>query len=88
LTSFVAYDVASIIAALQCAVKRGVTVSMLLEASDKHGGSVSINAIAKMKVALPSARLFSWIEKGSGFSGGKVHAKVAVADEKFCPART
>jgi len=37
-----------------------------------------------MKAALPAARLFSWIEKGDGFTGGKVHAKVAVADESLC----
>ena len=57
---------------------------MLLEASDKHGGGVSIDAIGKMKGALPTARVFSWADKGDGFFGGKVHAKVAVADENFC----
>jgi cardiolipin synthase len=84
ITSFVAYDIASIMTALERAIERGVQVSMLLEASDKHGGGVSIDAIGKMKSALPSAQLFSWIKKGDGFSGGKVHAKVAVADDNFC----
>jgi cardiolipin synthase len=84
ITSFVAYDVASIMKALERAIARGVKVSMLLEASDKHGGGVTIDAIGKMKVALPTARIFSWAEKSDGFSGGKVHAKVAVADEIFC----
>jgi cardiolipin synthase A/B len=84
ITSFVAYDVASIIKALKRAIERGVHVSMLLEASESHGGGVSIDAIAKMKSALPTAKLFSWVDKGEGFAGGKVHAKVAVADENFC----
>ena len=38
----------------------------------------------KMKSALPAAKLFSWVDKGEEFAGGKVHAKVAVADENFC----
>ena len=83
-TSFVAYNVASIMKALEKAAGRSVLISMLLEASDKHGGGVSIDAIATMKAALPTAHIFSWAEKGDGFSGGKVHAKVAVADETFC----
>ena len=84
MTSFVAYDVGSIMKALERAVSKGVEVSMLLEASDKHGGTVSIDAIAKMKAAIPSSRIYSWVDKDAGFSGGKVHAKVAVADEYFC----
>lgn len=84
ITSFVAYNVSSIMKALEKAAERGAMISMLLEASDKHGGGVSIDAIATMKAALPTARVFSWAEKGDGFSGGKVHAKVAVADECFC----
>jgi len=56
---------------------------MLLEASDKHGGDVSIDAIAKIKSALPTAKVLSLVKKGEGFSGGKVHAKAAVADENF-----
>jgi cardiolipin synthase A/B len=84
ITSFVAYDVASIMKALERAVDRGVQVSMLLEASEAHGGGVSIDAIGKMKRALPRAKIFSWATKADEFSGEKVHAKVAVADENLC----
>lgn len=84
MTSFVAYDVPSVMAALKRACQEGVEVSMLLEASEKHGGTVSNDALSKMKVVLPTARVYSWSEKDGGFAGGKVHAKVAVADERFC----
>jgi len=84
ITSFVAYDIPSIMKALKQGIERGVLVSMLLEASESYGGGVSIDAIAKMKFALPTAKIFSWVNKGDGFRGGKVHAKVAVADETFC----
>jgi cardiolipin synthase A/B len=84
ITSFVVYDVASIANALVGATGRGVQVSMLLEGSDRHGGSVSIDGIGKMRALLPQIKLLSWIEKSDGFAGGKVHAKVAVADESIC----
>ena len=84
LTSFVAYDVASIIAALSSASDRGIALSMLLESSDRHGGDVSIDGIARMREAIPSARIYFWKEKGDEFTGGKVHAKVAVCDEELC----
>lgn len=84
ITSFVAYDVATVMRAMVMAIERGVKVSMLLEASKKDGGGVSIDAIARMKVSLPAAKVFSWVKKGDGFSGGTVHAKVAVADETLC----
>lgn len=84
MTSFVAYDVASIMKALERAVKRAVTVSMLLEASNQHGGNISFDAIGKMKASLPTARIYSWAQKADAFTGGSVHAKIAVADENFC----
>lgn len=84
MTSFVAYDVAAIMKALGRASERGVDVSMLLEASNVHGGNISFDAIGKMKAALPSARIYSWAQKAEEFSGGSVHAKIAVADENFC----
>lgn len=84
ITSFVAYNIATIVKALGRALDRGVEISMLLEASDKDGGGVSVDGIAKMKFLLPKVRVFSWTEKAEGFYGGKVHAKVAVADATFC----
>lgn len=84
ITSFVAYNVASIVSALHRAIDRGVEVSMLLESSDKHGGGVSIDAIAQMRTALPTARIYFWHDKEESFAGGKVHAKVAVCDGELC----
>lgn len=84
ITSFVAYDVSSIVKALNEASSRGVVISMLLETSQEYGGSISIDAIGKMKVLVPSARLYAWRERGDLFSDGRVHAKVAVADANTC----
>ena len=84
LTSFVAYDVPSIMATLAKAADRGVALSMLLESTEEHGGGVSIDGIARMREAIPSARVYFWQEKGEDFAGGKVHAKVAVCDEELC----
>jgi phosphatidylserine/phosphatidylglycerophosphate/cardiolipin synthase-like enzyme len=84
MTSFVAYDVAPVMRALGRAANGGVKISMLLEASNECGGSLSFDALGKMKVALPTARIFSWVDKTSEFAGGSVHAKNAVTDEDFC----
>jgi phosphatidylserine/phosphatidylglycerophosphate/cardiolipin synthase-like enzyme len=84
ITSFVAYDVSSIVKALNEASARGVFISMLLELSQEHGGSISFDAIGKMKVLVPSARLYAWRDKAEEFSDGRVHAKVAVADGNIC----
>ena len=84
LTSFVAYSLVSIMVALTAAADRGVAVSMLLESSDQHGGSVSTDAIGPMKKALPTADIYFWGNRPEEFAGGKVHAKIAVADERLC----
>jgi phosphatidylserine/phosphatidylglycerophosphate/cardiolipin synthase-like enzyme len=84
LTSFVAYDVASIIGALTTLSTTAVEISMLLESSDKHGGGISIDAIGPMKKAIPAAKIYYWGEKAESFVDGKVHAKVAVSDESIC----
>lgn len=84
ITSFVVYDIALIVNALSAAIRRGVRVSILLEAKEGKGGQVSIDGIARMKAVLPSAKLYSWIERTPEFLDGKVHAKVAVADETYC----
>jgi cardiolipin synthase len=84
ITSFVAYDVASIMRALEDAITRQVRISMLLEASDRDGGGISFDVIGKMRAALPTAVIYSWAKKDAKFEGGKVHAKIAVADERIC----
>ncbi|OCX96512.1 MAG: phospholipase [Pseudomonas sp. K35] len=84
ITSFVAYNVSTIVKALNAASARGVVISMLLELSQDHGGSITFDAIGKMRTLVPAARLYSWRDKADPFSDGRVHAKVAVADGKMC----
>lgn len=84
ITSFVAYDVSSIVRALNAANDRGVAVAMLLESSQDHGGSINIDVIGKMRALVPQAQLYAWRDKAEAFSDGRVHAKVAVADGNTC----
>jgi len=84
ITSFVAYDVSTIVKALNAAAVRGVAISMLLELSQDHGGSISFDAIGKMSTLVSAAKLYTWRDKAEPFSDGRVHAKVAVADGKIC----
>ncbi|MDD1786450.1 DISARM system phospholipase D-like protein DrmC [Burkholderia gladioli] len=83
-TSFVAYDVSTIVRALNDASTRGVSISMLLESSRDHGGSISFDVIGKMRVLVPAAKLYAWRERATPFADGRVHAKVAVADGAVC----
>lgn len=84
ITSFVAYDVSTIVKALNAASDRGVIVSMLLELSQGHGGSITFDAIGKMRTLVPAAKLYAWRDRADSFSDGRVHAKVAVADSRMC----
>ncbi len=84
ITSFVAYDVSTIVKALNDASTRGVIISMLLESSQDHGGSISFDVIGKMRTLVPAARLYAWRERAAQFADGRVHAKVAVADGDVC----
>lgn len=83
-TSFVAYDVSTIVKALNDASIRGVNISMLLESSQDHGGSITIDVIGKMRTLVPAAKLYAWRERTAAFADGRVHAKVAVADGTIC----
>ena len=84
ITSFVAYEISSIVKACNEATDRGVMVSMLLESSLDHGGSITIDAIGKMSFLAPAIQLYAWVNKDALFCGGRVHAKVAVADSDIC----
>lgn len=83
-TSFVAYEVSSIVKSLNQATARGVKVSMLLESSLDQGGSINVDSLGKMKALVPTASLYAWKEKEAPFTDGRVHAKVAVADGLIC----
>jgi phosphatidylserine/phosphatidylglycerophosphate/cardiolipin synthase-like enzyme len=80
LVSFVAYDVPSVVTALNDAASRGVRLRILLEASTSHGGTLNYDPAATMRAGVASAELFTWREKPEPFVDGKVHAKVAVVD--------
>ncbi len=80
LVSFVAYDVPSVVTALNDAASRGVRLRILLEASESHGGTLNYDPAATMRSRVPSAELFTWKDKPEPFIDGKVHAKVAVVD--------
>jgi phosphatidylserine/phosphatidylglycerophosphate/cardiolipin synthase-like enzyme len=80
LVSFVAYDVATVVEALNTAANRGIDIRILLETSTSHGGSLSVDPIATMRRCVPSAALYVWTDRSAPFAEGRVHAKVAVAD--------
>ncbi len=84
ITSFVAYDVDVIVAALNNAAKRGVDIHMILELAQFEGGSTSFDSLGTMKRLVPAAKVYAWRYRNDHFSGGKVHAKVAVADDRVC----
>ena len=81
LVSFVAYDVPSVVDALNAAGARGVQIQILLETSASHGGSLSVDPVATMRRCVPSAALYIWVDRPAPFTEGRVHAKVAVADD-------
>lgn len=80
LVSFVAYDVRSVVTALNEAIGRGVRLRVLLEAATSHGGTLNVDPAATMRASVPQAELFTWKQRSEAFVGGKVHAKVAVVD--------
>jgi cardiolipin synthase A/B len=84
IVSFVAYEVESVVHALNSATRAGVTVSFLLESSQHHGGRLTVNAVAKMREVVPQASVFVWDASAKTIdtagAGGSVHAKCAVAD--------
>ncbi|QQD22785.1 phospholipase [Oceanospirillaceae bacterium ASx5O] len=84
ITSFVAYRITSVVNALIDANARGVKISMVLEPSEQHGGTVSTDSFRTMKFILPDVQFFTWSNKCDDFKGGRVHAKIALADDSAC----
>jgi cardiolipin synthase A/B len=86
IVSFVAYQVPSIITALQNATGRQVRVDFLFESPTEQGGKVTVDSFKTRRTFIPLAKLFVWhvgtYQKDSA-SSGAVHAKCAVCDGKL-----
>lgn len=80
IVSFVAYDVPSVVKAINSAIGRGVETRILMEAALNHGGSLSVDPIGAMRSSVPGASLYAWTDRPHPFTNGRVHAKLAVAD--------
>ncbi|WP_297892877.1 DISARM system phospholipase D-like protein DrmC [Shewanella sp.] len=83
-TSFVAYKVPTVIAALKEAIRRGVRIAILLESTKEHGGTLDKDLITAMRKEVPGSEFFFWANRSTGFEGGKVHAKIVLADNDIC----
>lgn len=85
IVSYVFYNASSIVAGLNEATDRGVSVRVLLESSIEHGGAVTGDGIRAMHQVVPNAELYIWnpTEKAkiAGPLTAAVHAKCAVADQ-------
>ena len=82
IVSFVAYKADAVINALNSAILRNVEVNFLLEKSKNFGGSVDIDSMQNLKNQLPGAKFYTWFTKNEP-NLAVVHAKCAVADDKF-----
>lgn len=85
IVSFVAYDIETVLNALQDAIRRKVRIDILLESSRSHGGKIDIDSIDTFKKKVPSAKIYVWNQevKSSDSLKGAVHAKCAVSDGKL-----
>ena len=87
LVTYVFYRASSIVVALNAAVARGVTVSILLESSTEHGGTVRGDSVVAVRDAVPGASIYVWgtesRKSGGDTVSAAVHAKCAVADSKL-----
>ena len=84
IVSFVAYDIASVITALNEALVRAVQVDILLESSVSHGGTVTTDSAETMRKSAPGANIYTWSTNadrpGARPPNASVHAKSVVAD--------
>ena len=83
--SYVWVNIPKIEAAIQEAIERGVDVRMLLESSDKDGGTFFQETARRVAKELVGATIYVWpLEKRDTGAGGfsSMHAKCVVADGK------
>ncbi|MCS7050566.1 MAG: DISARM system phospholipase D-like protein DrmC [Thermomicrobium sp.] len=87
LVTYVFHRASSVVSALNAAVARGVALSILLESSTEHGGTVRGDGIEAVREAVPGASVFVWSAEARKAEGGAVsaavHAKCVVADGRL-----
>lgn len=83
LVSFVANNWQKVIDAIADADARGVNIKVLLETSKRDGGTLEKDQSSQLSKAVPKARIYCWSCKNAEYDGGKVHAKIALADKEI-----
>ena len=82
IVSYVTLAAEQIYESLAAAIGRSIDVKILLESSTSFGGRLDDDQISEMRRHVPDARHFRWMERKEAFLGGRVHAKVFVADRR------
>ena len=87
LVTYAFYRASSTVSALNAAIARGVTVSILLESSTEHGGTLRGDSVRAVRDAVPGASVFVWSAESRKTEGdaasAAVHAKCIVADRRL-----
>ena len=53
---------------------------MICHRSQAHGGTIDHDAAALLRYKIPGISLFGWKNQEPEYAGGRVHAKISVAD--------
>jgi phosphatidylserine/phosphatidylglycerophosphate/cardiolipin synthase-like enzyme len=80
IVSYVTLAAGEIYESLNAAIDRSIDVWILLESSKAFGGCLDDDQVSEMRRHVPSAKYFRWRDRAEEFVGGRVHAKVFVAD--------
>jgi len=80
IVSYVTLAASDIYDSLNAAIDRSVQVKILLESSTAFGGRLEEDQVSEMRRRVPLAQYYRWMDRVDEFLGGRVHAKVFVAD--------
>lgn len=79
--SFAAYKIPQVLAGLEAAAQRGVSVDIVLETADDSGGALSFDQLPAF-ARLDRVRVWHWPADKRPQAGGSLHAKAIVADDE------
>ena len=84
IVTFVAFQYPHLTNALRDAVRRGVSVALVLESSHEDGGQASVDPAIAFANSVPDAEVYRWPAENRGTTSAgnlpTLHAKCAVAD--------